>query len=62
VPEVVLVGGSCAFQGMDRVVAETLQMPVRVAPHPLWVTPLVIAATAGNGFELSKFEMERSHA
>ncbi len=43
VPEVVLVGGTSAFQGMETVMAEWLGLPVRQAPEPQLVTPLGIA-------------------
>lgn len=43
VPEVVLVGGTSAFEGMETVMAEWLGLPVRRAPEPQLVTPLGIA-------------------
>ncbi len=43
VPEITLVGGSSAFQGMAEVVAEVTGVPARVPSNPLFVTPLGIA-------------------
>lgn len=43
VPEITLVGGSSAFQGMAEVVSEVTGVPVRIPPNPLFVTPLGIA-------------------
>jgi ethanolamine utilization protein EutJ len=38
-----LVGGTCAYPGMDKVVAEYTGIPARVPGSPLFVTPLGIA-------------------
>ena len=38
-----LVGGSCAFPGFADVVQNYTSLPTRVAPYPMFVTPLGIA-------------------
>ncbi len=43
VNSITLVGGSCAFPGMDRVVAEITGVPTSVPERPLLITPLGIA-------------------
>lgn len=43
VPAVYLVGGTSAFAGLVRVMAEELHLPVYLPEHPLLVTPLGIA-------------------
>mgnify|MGYP000959689462 CR=1 FL=1 len=43
VHSITLVGGSCAFPGMDRVVAEITGVPTSVPERPLLITPLGIA-------------------
>jgi ethanolamine utilization protein EutJ len=40
---ITLVGGSCAFPGMDRVVQEITGIPTTVPERPLLITPLGIA-------------------
>ncbi|QAY64813.1 ethanolamine utilization protein EutJ [Xylanimonas allomyrinae] len=46
VPAVVLVGGTCAFAGIDRVIARVTGVPCTVAPEPALVTPLGVACFA----------------
>jgi ethanolamine utilization protein EutJ len=43
-----LVGGACAFPGMDRVIQEVTGVPTFVPPNPLFVTPLGIALEHGS--------------
>ena len=43
VRSITLVGGSCAFPGMDRVVEEITGIPTTVPARPLLITPLGIA-------------------
>jgi ethanolamine utilization protein EutJ len=43
VPSIVLVGGSSAFSGMAKVVAEYTKIPTWAPPNLLSVTPLGIA-------------------
>lgn len=43
VPVIHLVGGASAFYAMDKVIEETLGIPVHAAPQPLLVTPLGLA-------------------
>ena len=43
-----LVGGACAFPGMDRVIQEVTGVPTFVPSNPLFVTPLGIALEHGN--------------
>lgn len=43
-----LVGGACAFPGMDRVIQEVTGLPTFLPPNPLFVTPLGIALEHGN--------------
>jgi len=43
VQQVVMVGGSSQFQGMDAVVSQALGLPVTVPQHAMLVTPLGIA-------------------
>ena len=43
VNSITLVGGSCVFPGMDRVVAEITGVPTSVPERPLLITPLGIA-------------------
>lgn len=38
-----LVGGTCSFAGIDRVVAEVTGIETHIPPHPMFVTPLGIA-------------------
>lgn len=42
-----LVGGACAFLGMDRVIREVTGIPTFLPPNPLFVTPLGIALEHG---------------
>ena len=42
VPELVLVGGTTAFPGMDRVIESYTGIPTRTAPEPMLITPLGI--------------------
>lgn len=42
-----LVGGACAFPGMDRVIQEVTGVPTHLPPNPLFVTPLGIALEHG---------------
>lgn len=43
VDTVYLVGGTCAFPGMDRVIAEYTGIRTILPGNPLFVTPLGIA-------------------
>lgn len=43
-----LVGGACAFPGMDRVIQEVTGVPTFTPPNPLFVTPLGIALEHGS--------------
>lgn len=43
VERLVLVGGASAFQGMKEVVQDVTGLPVSIASHPQWVTPLGLA-------------------
>ncbi len=43
VPSITLVGGTSAFPGMAEVVQNYTGIPTRVAPHPMFVTPVGIA-------------------
>ncbi len=43
VPEITLVGGSSAFEGMAEVVSDVTGIPARIPSNPLFVTPLGIA-------------------
>lgn len=43
-----LVGGACAFAGMDRVIQEVTGVPTFTPPTPLFVTPLGIALEHGS--------------
>lgn len=40
---IVLVGGTSLFPGIETVIQEITDLPTRVAPHPLFVTPVGIA-------------------
>ena len=40
---ITLVGGTSLFPGIDDVIQEITGVPTRVAPHPLFVTPVGIA-------------------
>lgn len=40
---IVLVGGTSLFPGIDSVIQEITNLPTRVAPHALFVTPVGIA-------------------
>lgn len=51
VGKITLVGGSCAFPGMDRVVQEVTGVPTVVPDRPLLVTPLGIALNDWQDFE-----------
>jgi ethanolamine utilization protein EutJ len=42
-----LVGGACAFPGMDRVIAEVTGVPTCLPGNPLFITPLGIALEHG---------------
>lgn len=42
-----LVGGACAFPGMDRVIQEVTGVPTHLPSNPLFVTPLGIALEHG---------------
>ncbi len=42
-----LVGGACAFPGMQRVIQDVTGVPTFVPPNPLFVTPLGIALEHG---------------
>lgn len=46
VDELVLVGGTCAFPGIDEIMTRVTGVPARVAPHPMYVTPLGVASHA----------------
>ncbi len=43
VKSIVMVGGGSAFQGMGEVVQEYTGIPTRVAPHPVFITPIGFA-------------------
>ncbi len=43
VEKIFLVGGACAYPGMDAIIEERLGLPVTLAPTPQLVTPLGIA-------------------
>lgn len=43
VEQLYLVGGTCAYPGMDKVIAEYTGIPTQVPANPLFVTPLGIA-------------------
>ena len=43
VPSLTLVGGTCAFPGMDKVIQEYTHLPTSLPPDPLFVTPLGLA-------------------
>jgi ethanolamine utilization protein EutJ len=43
VEKIYLVGGTCAFHGMDRVMAEVTGIPCQLPGNPLFITPLGIA-------------------
>ncbi|NLH82799.1 MAG: ethanolamine utilization protein EutJ [Phyllobacteriaceae bacterium] len=45
VGEIHMVGGTSGMRGIGEVVAEATGLPVRVPPHPMFVTPLGIALT-----------------
>jgi ethanolamine utilization protein EutJ len=47
VPQIVLVGGASAFQGMAEVVGEITGLKVSLAPHSQLVTPLGLALADG---------------
>lgn len=47
VERLTLVGGACAFPGMDRVIQEVTGVPTFLPPNPLFVTPLGIALHHG---------------
>ena len=47
-----LVGGACAFPGMDRVIQEVTGVPTQVPPNPLFITPLGIALHHGKTIEV----------
>jgi ethanolamine utilization protein EutJ len=51
VSKITLVGGSCAFPGMDKVVQEVTGVPTVVPDRPLLVTPLGIALNDLQDFE-----------
>lgn len=40
VHQITLVGGTCAFAGIDEIMTRITGVPSQVAPHPLLVTPL----------------------
>lgn len=44
-----LVGGACAFPGMDRVIQEITGVPTCLPGNPLFITPLGIALQHGEG-------------
>jgi ethanolamine utilization protein EutJ len=51
---IILVGGTSLFPGIDTVIEEITGLPTRVAPHPLFVTPVGIAMqdqAGGNGYK-----------
>ena len=50
VEAVYLVGGTCAFNGFDTIVAKALGIPTVLPSHPLFVTPLGIALSGGAHF------------
>ena len=43
IPNLTLVGGTCAFPGMAQVIQEFTSIPTIVAEHPMFATPLCIA-------------------
>lgn len=46
VPSLVLVGGTSAFAGIDKVMRRVTGLPCQIAPEPLLVTPLGVARDA----------------
>lgn len=46
VEQVVLVGGTCAFTGIDSIMSRVTGVPCTVAPEPMLVTPLGVARWA----------------
>lgn len=46
VPDIHLVGGTCAFTGMEEVMSRVTGVPARIAPEPMLVTPLGVASFA----------------
>ena len=48
---ITLVGGTAIFPGIDSVIQEVTGLPTRIAPHPLFVTPIGIAMHDQNGFK-----------
>jgi len=40
---IILVGGTSIFPGIDTVIQEVTNLPTRIAPNPLFVTPVGIA-------------------
>lgn len=46
VEELVLVGGTCAFDGIEEIMTRVTGLPARVAPQPMYVTPLGVASYA----------------
>jgi ethanolamine utilization protein EutJ len=44
---IILVGGTSIFPGIDRVIQEVTGLPTRIAPSPLFVTPVGIALHDG---------------
>jgi ethanolamine utilization protein EutJ len=47
VETIYLVGGACAFPGMDQVIEEVTGTPTRLPGNPLFITPLGIALEHG---------------
>lgn len=55
VDTIYLVGGACAFPGMDQVIQEVTGIPTRLPGNPLFITPLGIALEHG------KLQQEYAH-
>jgi ethanolamine utilization protein EutJ len=49
-----LVGGACAFPGIDRVIQEVTGIPTHLPPNPLFVTPLGIALEHGRHLRVAQ--------
>jgi ethanolamine utilization protein EutJ len=44
VERIVLTGGTCSLPGIEEVFAHELKLPIQLPRHPLFLTPLAIAA------------------
>lgn len=43
VPDIVLVGGTCCFEGLERIIEKETKVPTHKPTNPMFVTPLGIA-------------------